>query len=340
MTTPSFSSLDELNQWLAQRNLGGMWDRKMARAPVIEPCLWKWSDIYTGLTASADLVPMEQVAMRTVQLRNPGLTGQMTRTIHFSVQILAPGERTIAHRALTAESRFVIQASPGAEFIVEGESFRMEPGDFITTPSWCYHDHYNGSSEPAIWIDGMELALGMLNGPGIGDQLPEKYQRVTKPAGFSDRVLGNVKPTRMQWGTDIATPPARYAWGEAYGALLALKESEIKPDPYDGLQVTYTNPFTGGPTFPTRSAGLQLLRAKESTRAHRHNSTTLYHVVQGDGVAMIGEQRFDWGKGDIFLVPPWSWHSHGNLSAEDAVLFTMTDAPTIAALGYYREEVS
>src|SRR4029450_10740215 len=109
MAGPTFQSLDELNGWLGERNLGGMWDRKMARPEAVEPCLWKWSDIYTGLTASADLVPMEQVPMRTVQLRNPSLTGQMSKTIHFSVQILAPGERTIAHRALTAEARFVVQ---------------------------------------------------------------------------------------------------------------------------------------------------------------------------------------------------------------------------------------
>ncbi len=336
MTTTAFKSLDELNDWLGERNLGGMWDRKMARPEIIQPCLWKWGDIYTGLTASADLVPMDQVAMRTVQLRNPSLTGQMTKTIHFSVQILAPGERTIAHRALTAEARFVVQATRGAEFVVEGEAFPMQPGDFITTPGWCYHDHHNGSSEPAIWIDSMELALGALNGPRIGNQLPEKYQEVTKPSGYSGKVLGHAKPTGLEW--NVAIPPLRYPWADAYGALQALKENEVEPDSYDGYHVTYTNPLTGGPTFPTRSGGLQLLRAKQALGTHRHNSTTLYYVAAGEGVTVIGDERFEWAKGDIFVVPPWSWHNHLNPSPEDAVLFTMTDAPTMQALGYYREE--
>jgi gentisate 1,2-dioxygenase len=287
------------------------------------------------LTASADLVPMEQVAMRTVQLRNPSLTGQMSKTIHFSVQILAPGERTIAHRALTAEARFVVDASPGAEFVVEGESFPMEAGDFVTTPSWCYHDHHNGSSKPAVWIDSMELALGSLNGPGIGNQLPEKYQPITKGANFSTRVLSNVKPAGVDWELQ---PPLRYRWGEAFGALTALKENEVEPDPYDGYRVSYAHPLTGGPTFPTRNGALQLLRSGQGLRPHRHNSTTLYYAARGSGVTTIDEERLEWGSGDIFLVPPWSWHSHANANSTDAVLFTMDDAPTMQALGYYREE--
>ncbi len=338
MTAPTFNSLDDLNAWLGERNLGGMWDRKMARPEVIQPCHWKWADIYTGLTASADLVPMEQVSMRTVQLRNPSLNNQMTKTIHFSVQILAPGERTIAHRGLTAEGRFVVQAAPGAEFIVEGESFPMEAGDFVSTPCWCYHDHHNGSSEAAIWIDSMELSLGGLNGPGIGNQLPEKYQAVTKPPGFSTKVLGHARPVGLEW--DVPIPPLRYPWAEAHGALVALKENEVEPDPYDGYHVTYTNPLTGGPTFPTRTGGLQLLKAGDRLGTHRHNSTALYYVASGQGVTVVGDQRYEWAKGDIFVVPPWSWHSHQNPSVDDAVLFTMNDAPTMEALGYYREEVA
>jgi gentisate 1,2-dioxygenase len=72
--------------------------------------------------------------------------------------------------------------------------------------------------------------------------------------------------------------------------------------------------------------------------AHRHLSSTIYHVVRGTGVTTVDGQRLEWEKGDIFVVPPWSWHHHENRAGEDAILFTMDDAPALAALGFYREE--
>ena len=50
------------------------------------------------------------------------------------------------------------------------------------------------------------------------------------------------------------------------------------------------------------------------------------------------DERFDWGPGDTFVVPLWQPHRHANAAAEEAVLFSMSDAPVIRALGLYREE--
>ena len=42
---------------------------------------------------------------------------------------------------------------------------------------------------------------------------------------------------------------------------------------------------------------------------------------------------------DTFIVPLWSWHEHANRSpAEEAILFSMHDAPILKAFGLYREE--
>jgi len=38
------------------------------------------------------------------------------------------------------------------------------------------------------------------------------------------------------------------------------------------------------------------------------------------------------------VVPPWSWHAHENTQSQDAILFSITDQPAVAALGLYREE--
>ena len=71
---------------------------------------------------------------------------------------------------------------------------------------------------------------------------------------------------------------------------------------------------------------------------HRHNYTTLYHAFQGSGATEIEGERYEWTQGDVFVVPPWAWHSHTNRSGDDAILYSINDRPASAALGLHREE--
>src|SRR4030095_45124 len=75
-------NLNELDAWLAERNLGGHWSRHGDQG-VVRPFLWKWSDIYQGLMWANELVPMEKTGRRTITLKNPGLKVGMTPTIHM-----------------------------------------------------------------------------------------------------------------------------------------------------------------------------------------------------------------------------------------------------------------
>lgn len=52
----------------------------------------------------------------------------------------------------------------------------------------------------------------------------------------------------------------------------------------------------------------------------------------------VSGQRFDWQRGDFFVVPPWAWHEHTNNSREEAVLFSVQDTPVMRAFGLYREQ--
>lgn len=97
--------------------------------------------------------------------------------------------------------------------------------------------------------------------------------------------------------------------------------------------------MTGGPTLPTISAHLQLLRKGEHTNAHRHTSSSIYHVAEGGGRTVVADTVFDWEQGDTFVVPSWAWHEHESLHGE-AVLFSYTDKPILAAFGLYREEAA
>jgi gentisate 1,2-dioxygenase len=76
----------------------------------------------------------------------------------------------------------------------------------------------------------------------------------------------------------------------------------------------------------------------QKTKSHRHNSNVIYQVFRGSGATLVDKQMLEWNQGDIFVVPAWHWHSHENRADGDAILFSMTDAPTFTALGLYREE--
>ena len=96
--------------------------------------------------------------------------------------------------------------------------------------------------------------------------------------------------------------------------------------------------------MPTIGCWVQWLPAGATTRPHRHASSTIYHVVQGEGVTTIGEKKgvgddFTWGPKDCFFVPSWKWHQFRNASRkEPAIIFSVTDRPVLEGLGLYREE--
>ena len=85
---------------------------------------------------------------------------------------------------------------------------------------------------------------------------------------------------------------------------------------------------------------VQLLNPRQRTLSHRHNSTTCYHVFEGEGVTEIEGERLAWGPGDLFVVPPWRWHHHENGSAQDAILFSIDDWPAMTKLGFFKKEGS
>ena len=57
---------------------------------------------------------------------------------------------------------------------------------------------------------------------------------------------------------------------------------------------------------------MQMLRPGEKTRAHRHTGSSIYQCAKGEGYSIIAGKRFDWKQRDIFCVPAWAFHEHGN----------------------------
>lgn len=60
----------------------------------------------------------------------------------------------------------------------------------------------------------------------------------------------------------------------------------------------------------------------------------VYSVVRGRGETVVDGERFEWSRGDVVVAPAWRPHEHH--AAEDTVLFRVTDAPLLDALGFLR----
>lgn len=335
--------LEDLDRELRKKHLGGFWsanipgfEQEMEPKGKALPYLWKWADIYRGLMKAKELVSLEQSERRTIRLLNPGVPGTIgaTPTIHMSVQLVAPGEVAQAHRHTLTAIRFVVQGQ-GAFTTVEGERFPMRPGDLILTPNWTWHDHANGSQQDIIWLDGHDGPLVHALEVMAVELFGQRQQPVEALPDFSLYQFAMARPPSKE--TRFFDPPYRYPWEETYQTLQTL--SVMPGDPYDGVLLRYVNPRNGGFTLRTLGCEIQMLRPGEKTKSHRHTSNTIYHAFRGSGCTIVEGTRLEWGEGDCFTVPVWSWHSHENGSSREiAILFSLTDRPVKEALGLYWEE--
>lgn len=320
----------------------GLWELASQMTAHPEPRMiahmWRWSRVEPIVKASAEMVPVGE-ERRALQLFNPGLGGRWatTNSLIAAIQVLLPGEVARAHRHSPTAIRFIMEGT-GAYTAVDGERSYMAPGDLILTPSWSWHDHGNDTSQPVIWMDGLDIPLvGSLE--AMFFQFYEERQvPATRPPNTSKQLYAHAHlgPTWVK-EKPHASPLLLYSWDRTREALEALRDNEGSP--FDGIALEYRHPQTGGPVLPTMACWVQLLRPGERTRAHRHTGSAVYYVVQGEGMTVIDGQRFDWRAKDIFTLPPWALHEHANVSAKaDAVLFSIQDTPVLQALGLYHEE--
>ena len=108
-------------------------------------------------------------------------------------------------------------------------------------------------------------------------------------------------------------------------------------NPYEAIQIKFTNPTDGSSVFTTLGYSAQLLRPGESTLPCRQTSSTLYCCMLGHGYTEIAGTKYEWNKNDIFLAPNYLWRHHVNLDVEkNAILYAITDAPLLEKIGHFR----
>ena len=328
-------TLEDISDLLAEHHLIGSW----ARGNMLPPRAGKTAAHWSGEGIRRALLESGEVT----QIGSGGQTGMRSVTgvearrspVYMNAQVLMPGERTEAHRNLRSETRLVLEASPGAVFVCEFEAYPMNRGDVVISPAWTYHDHYNGSVKPVIFVDGYDN--GYNPNVNVNEKLPDGqlYEDITRPAGYSRYLHGHSRPISGE--RPFPLPPMHYPWRDTEAALETMREAGPS-DSYEGVLLMFSSPVDGGSTLPTMAWQVQLLDRDLKTRSHRHNSTSYYHVFEGEGCTVIDGERLEWRKGDIFGVPPWTWHHHENTHGDDTILFSVDDWPAMKKLGFYMKD--
>jgi gentisate 1,2-dioxygenase len=331
----------EFTERLGRKNAAPLWDVLGEIVPPVPrpasvPALWRYEELRPLLMEAGKLITAREAERRVLMLENPGLRGasRITQSLYAGLQLILPGEVAPSHRHTASALRLVIEGH-GAYTAVDGERTTMQPGDFILTPSWTYHDHGNPGDAPVIWMDGLDIPIVNMFDTAFAEHHPDETQPVTRQEGDAlARYGGGLLP--LDYETERKSSPMfTYPYARSRETLERLYRSGPL-HPSHGVKMQFVNPATGGYPMPTIGAFLQLLPSGFRGGPHRSTDATVYYVVEGRGHSHVGSTSLSWQAHDIFVVPSWNPVAHE--ATEDVVLFSFSDRPVQKALGLWREQ--
>ena len=306
------------------------------------PAKWAYGPARDYLLRAGDLITAEEAERRVLILENPAMPGQsrITRTLYAGLQLILPGEAAPVHRHTQSALRFVMQGG-GAFTAVNGEKAMMQRFDLVLTPSLYWHDHGNQTSEPMIWLDGLDIPLiqaldaSFAEGMGSGDG--SNVQAEIRPAGDTIARYGsNLRPVADTTAAVTSGPQPMFHYRfEDWRASLAATAAASEPDPHFGVRMEFINPATAGPVMATISAFAQMVPAGLATKPVQSTDGAVYVVCEGGGMARVGDQDFALAQDDIFVVPAWAKLSFE--ASADLVLFSFSDKAVQEKLNLWRE---
>ena len=317
----SASSLSELNRALDALPMRAGWNKREPSlwpfpSTSFRPFLWRWRDAREALDAAGRLITTAETERRNLLLPNPieGNAYASVRTLVCAYQMILPGEHARSHRHSPNALRLVLKAGGDVYTVVDGARLDMRAGDAVLTPGWCWHGHANDGDAPAYWVDFLDVPLVHLLEPMFLENWPGGFQspdRVEKESAYL-----------FDWQSTLRALDA----GAACGVGLAA----------DGGGEPGSRIELGSPALPTIALHMHRLPADGTTGSIRTSANQIFCAVAGSGSTSVEGEELAWERGDVFVVP--SWHRYRHRAHEEAVLFSVSDAPAQRALGFLRSE--
>ena len=203
--------------------------------------------------------------------------------------MILPGEVAPAHRHTPSALRFIIEGH-GAYTAVEGERTIMEPGDFVITPPWTWHDHGNETDQAMVWLDGLDVPMVKMLDASFAEPSNADSQTISRPVGDSPARYGaNMVPVDWKPEHEIVSG-IQLSLYRSRETLVTLSRNG-DPDPYHGYKLRYINPATGGSPMPTIGAFMAAAAGGFITAPYRSTDGTIYSVVEGTGETVDRRHR-------------------------------------------------
>ncbi len=327
-------------------------DGQVLKGRRAQPFIWKYADIEPLLYEAAELITMDDSERRSIVLVNPGMAPirATVSTLYTAYRLNDPREIMPPHRHSINAVRIGLTGTQNFTG-VEGEPITFGPGDLVLTPADAWHNHGNHGDDFAVNVSVLDLPLSeVLNAASFEHDYREEedgklVSRREQSARYSEDDshkaygYGGLKPRFLDHkrGTGWHSPMYVYRWGRTRELLESYRDHDGSP--WDAIQVEYTNPVTGRTVYPTMTFFGQLLRPGERTLPQQRNASQVVFPFHGSGHSIIGGKRFDWEPFDAVAAPGGEWYEHVNGSnSEDAILFVVSDEPTLKTLGFYRRQ--
>ena len=315
-TIRTVPSLDALYSEAAKINITPGWLRRDETAPAdkaqsaFAPAHWRYDECKAALDAAGRLIDVSLAERRNLVMRNPAgasnARAMTTRTLVAAYQMILPGEKAPSHRHSPHALRVIIDGH-GSYSTVDGEKTPMETGDVVLTPGWSWHEHGHDGDEPAYWLDGLDVPLVQLYEGMFYEDHPQKFEP-------------NVK--------EVTTSPYRFPKADI---ARRLDRATADNEGFHGPRIVLE-----APSMPTMLLTMERLAAGAKTRRQRSTANHVFSCVEGSGVSVIGNDRFEWHRGDTFIVPSWTKFEHH--AKTDSQLFGLSDEPVMKFGRFYRFE--
>ena len=261
--------------------------------------VWRAADARAALTEACRFVTPEFAERRNLILANPieGNSYPSCATMVAAYQLVLAGETARSHRHTPNALRFVLSSDKGMVTLVNGVEVDMAPGDIVLTPQWHWHGHANRSSEPAFWIDVLDVPF------------------VQK----TENIFFQHHPDMLETASD-ADPDSSLRLKAHETAAASRQTSSTRVDKEQ---------------LPTMALHMQHLDRNAQLASPASIDNRLLIAVDGAirlNTESLGPTQME--RGDIAVIPSWTSYSLEG-SHENATILTVSDAPIFSRLGFY-----